>query len=147
MEALYTVESSSRLLATTSGIDLLKLLSPALTHSLYLATNFQRLLGTTALFVMFRAYYLSTILLRQSFYATQLLLLQSYYASALLSKHVFSTTKQTLKAGWKVAKPLREKLFFEFMVFVLGGGNGMLLVIFWPGWIVVGCVAWGIWGH
>lgn len=144
METLVSIPTSSTLLATTSSRNILNILSPALTHSLYLATVFQRLLSTTTVFLVFRAYYFSILLLRQSFYATQLLLLQSYYASSLLSKQLFSTTKQAMKAGWKAAKPLREKLFFEFMVFVLGGGNGLLLVVFWPGWIVV-AGAWGLW--
>lgn len=144
MDTLVSIPSSSTLLATTSSTNILNILSPALTHSLYLATIFQRLLSTTVLFVLFRGYHLSIILLRQSFYAAELLILQSYYALALLSKQLFSTTKQAAKASWRAAKPLREKLFFEFMVFVLGGGNGLFLVVFWPGWIVVGCVAWGI---
>jgi len=50
-----------------------------------------------------------------------------------------------VKMGWRASEPLRQKLFFEFMVFVLGGGYGILLILLWPGWIVVGTFALGLW--
>jgi len=36
-------------------------------------------------------------------------------------------------------------MFFEFAVFILGGGNQVILIVFWPGWIVVGGGVWGMW--
>ena len=33
---------------------------------------------------------------------------------------------------------LRKKLFYELAVFILGSGNGLILVLFWPGWLLVG---------
>lgn len=51
-----------------------------------------------------------------------------------------------MKRGWKATEELRKKLFFEFMAFVLGaGGNQILLVVFWPGWVVLVGGAVGIW--
>jgi hypothetical protein len=146
--AVQTPHSSSSLLAPSS--DVLAFLSPALTHSLYLAFIFQRLLSTTTVFVLFRAYLLSGLLLRQSFYATEILLAQSYYASRLVAQQFFLASKRSLSLAWRKTNPLRKKLFFEFMVFVLGGGgNGIILLVFWPGWLVVGpgvwCVMWA-WG-
>lgn len=45
---------------------------------------------------------------------------------------------------WKGSEGLRRKLWFELVVFVLGNGNGILLIVFWPGWImVVGLVVGG----
>ncbi len=44
------------------------------------------------------------------------------------------------------AERLRKKLCFELALAVLGpGGNGVLLVVLWPGWVVVGGAAWGVW--
>lgn len=136
---------SSSLVAPSS--DVLAFVSPALTHSLYLAFIFQRLLSTTTIFVLFRAYLLSGLLLRQAFYATEILLAQSYYASSLVAQQFFLASKRSLSLAWRTTDPLRQKLFFEFMVFVLGGGgNGIILLVFWPGWLVVGpgvwCVMW-----
>ncbi|PSS16728.1 hypothetical protein M430DRAFT_35411 [Amorphotheca resinae ATCC 22711] len=118
------------------------LLSPALTQSLLsLAVIFPRLLSTTTLFVLLRAYFLSAIILRQSAYAAQLLAAQSYYACSLMARQLFAAAKQSLKLGWKATERLRKKLIFELAVFVLGtGGNSMILLVFWPGWIVIGGV-------
>lgn len=38
----------------------------------------------------------------------------------------------------KQSRRLRKKLEFEFFVLILGTGNGIILMIFWPGWILVG---------
>lgn len=46
--------------------------------------------------------------------------------------------------GWKALAPLRKKLEYEFFVFVLGGGKGIILFVFWPGWIVVGSAIGGV---
>jgi len=50
-----------------------------------------------------------------------------------------------MRRSWKASEKLRNKLFFELVVFVLGGGNGMILLVFWPGWIVIGGGVLGVW--
>jgi hypothetical protein len=144
MTVLKPAPNPAALLTTPGTATILTVLSPALTHSLYFAAVFQRLLSTTTLFVIFRAYFLSLVVLRQSFYASQVLLLQSYYAAFLLSRQFFGAGKRILKMGWQGTENIRRKLFFEFMVFLLGTGYGMLLVVLWPGWIVIGCGAWAL---
>ena len=145
MMVLTPSPDPSALLSSTSSTNVINLVSPALTHSLYFAAVFQRLLSTTTLFIFLRAYVSSLFILRQTFYASQLLLIQSYYASALLARQTYPVLKQGMRRGWKATEKLRKKLFFEFMVFVLGEGNGVLLVLFWPGWIVIGSGVMGIW--
>jgi hypothetical protein len=147
MTVLNPSPNPSTLLAPSNkqNQNVLSLLAPALTHSYYLAILFQRILSTTTIFLFFRAYILSTILLRQSFYASQILFMQSYYASAVLAKQLCWTSKVALHISRKESEKLRNKLIFEFMVFVLGsGGNSLLLIVFWPGWIVVGGGVYGI---
>jgi len=145
MTVLTPIPNPSTLLSTSSQNNLLTILSRSLTNSLYLASIFRRLLSSTTLFVLFRAYFLALLLLRQSFSATQILLVQTDYAIALLTNKLFSTLKQAIKLGWKATEKFRNKLFFEFMLFILGEGNGILLVILWPGWLVLGGGAWGVW--
>ena len=145
MTVLTPSPNPSALLSGTSSTAILQLLAPTLKHSLYFAAVFQRLLSTTTLFLFLRAYVSSLFVLRQTFYASQLVLIQSYYASALLARQVTPALKQVMRRGWNATAKLRKKLFFEFMVFVLGGGNQVLLVVFWPGWIVVGGGAMGLW--
>lgn len=38
----------------------------------------------------------------------------------------------------KPGRRLRKKLEFEFFVLILGCGNGVCLLVFWPGWILIG---------
>jgi len=111
---------------STSTRPLLTLISP----TLYLAAVFHRLLSTTTLFLLLR----SLVVLRQAYYISQLLLLRC------------ARNVNWMKSrSWSVSEKLRNKLYFEVMVFVLGGGNGVLLLLFWPGWILI-WVIWMIWG-
>ena len=139
MAVLMPSPNSSTLLATTSSQNnILTLFSPALAHSLYFVAILQRFLSTTTLFVFLRCYLLSAVVLRQSYYATQVLAIQGYYALSMVTRHALSM-------GWKATEPIRKKLFFEFAVFILGNGNGLLLLMFWPGWLVIGGGVWGAW--
>jgi len=144
MTVLTPSPNPTTLLSPSQRTNILQLLSPALTHSLYLATIFQQLVSTTTLFLFIRAYISSLFILRQSFCASQILLMQSYYASTRAYKQISPVAKQGLRQGWKATERLRNKLFFEFMVFVLGGGSQVILAVFWPGWIVIGGAAGGI---
>jgi hypothetical protein len=120
---------------------ILTLLSPTFSNSLYLATILQRLLSTTTLFLLFRTYLLSLFLLQHS----QILFLRGLYASSILCKIACWTSKQGMRVLWQSMEGTRRKLFREFMIFILGGGNPLILVVFWPGWIVVGGGALGVW--
>lgn len=139
-----TMQSSAPAIFTTSDTNILSLLSPAFTHSIYLAVILQRLLSTTTLFLLFRAYFLSAMILRQSFYVSQILLLKSHYTSCLVSRQLFIVSKHGMKTGWKATENFRNRLLFEFMVWILGGGNSVILVVFWPGWIVIGGGLFGV---
>lgn len=143
---LQTSHPPSAILAPSRpNPNVLAFLTPALTHSLYLAYILQRLLSTTTVFVLFRASLLSGLLLRQSFYACEMLLARSRFAAGLVARQLLLSARQSLAVAWRASVCLREKLFFEFMVFVLGtGGNNIILLVFWPGWIVVGLGVWGV---
>ena len=121
------------------------LLSPALSSSLYLAAILQQLLSTTTIFVLVRTYLLSLFLVQQSYNASQVLLIRSLYASSLLCEKASWVSKQGMRVLWKRTEGIRQRLFREFMIFILGGGNQLFLVIFWPGWILVGGSIWGLW--
>jgi hypothetical protein len=132
-------------ITTRNTKPILTLLSPAFANSYYLVTILQRLLSTTTLFLLFRTYLLSLFLLQQSYHASQILLIQSLYASSIACKNAYWASKQGMRVLWRSTEGLRKKLFMEFMIFVLGGGNQFILVVFWPGWIVIGGGIWGIW--
>jgi len=140
-----TSNPATILTSTYNTKPILTILSPAFTNSLYLAHKLQHLLSTTTLFLLFRAYLLSLFLLQQSHHATQVLLIRIFYAASILGKNALWTGERGMRVVWKSTEGTRKKLFHEFMVFVLGsGGNAAILVLFWPGWILVGGF-WGIW--
>lgn len=62
----------------------------------------------------------------------------------LLSKEIAAMSVTALsKVAWgawnsKQCRRLRKKLEFEFFVLILGSGNGLILMVFWPGWILIG---------
>lgn len=45
----------------------------------------------------------------------------------------------------KSAQALRKKLVYEFAVFVLGSGNFIILLLLWPGWLVVAGLLFALW--
>lgn len=145
-----------------------------LSHSFAFATLLHRLLSTTTLYITFRTYLFSLLLLNQiihaakillintlhtsrtlfltSLYTSRILLLNSFSVSRLLLQHSLHTskfltahTKMGVQGSWKAIEPLRNKIFHEFMVFILGGGNVFILMLFWPGWLVLGGAAGGAW--
>lgn len=45
----------------------------------------------------------------------------------------------------RTVQVVRNKLFYEFAIFILGGGNTLIIWIFWPGWILFGLALWAFW--
>ena len=143
--AILTASRNPITITTQNAKPILTILSPAFTNPYYLVTILQRLLSTTTLFLLFRTYLLSLFLLHQSHHASQILLFQSLYASSIACKNAYWASKQGIRLLWRSTEGMRKKLFMEFMIFVLGGGNQLILVVFWPGWILVGGGILGIW--
>jgi hypothetical protein len=57
---------------------------------------------------------------------------------------------QIMYGTWEspVVKGLRRRIFHEFAMFILGGGNALILMLFWPGWWVLAgttCALWFLW--
>lgn len=145
MTVLTPSPNPTNLLTPTHVRALLSALSPVLTNTLSLFATLQTLLHNGTLFLLFRSYFL----LRQSFLVSQILLYGSsillWQYSSILGKGAYWTTKFGVKEGYKRTAWLRKKLQYEFFVFILGGGNPILLVVFWPGWLVVMTGVWGAW--
>jgi hypothetical protein len=140
--ARHAPPTAASLSLTTS--HLIAALHPALTQSLHFAAIFQRLLSSYTFFVSVQislfAVYTTQLLLLNAYFASKVVLLNSYYVSSLLAWNGLLTTREMARRGWKALEPLRKKLFFEFMVWILNP-YAVALFVFWPGWIVVG----GVW--
>lgn len=68
--------------------------------------------------------------------------LQTLLAAKKLAAMSVTALSNLAWGAWnsKQSRRLRKKLEFEFFVLILGSGNGFILMVFWPGWILVGLV-------
>lgn len=68
--------------------------------------------------------------------------LQTFLVTKELATMSVAALSKLAWGAWnsKQSRRLRKKLEFEFFVLILGSGNGIILMVFWPGWILVGLV-------
>jgi hypothetical protein len=144
---LHQTSLLPRLLNTTTSF--LYLRAYILTHILsflpplyYLTTVLSRLISNTTRVPTLQLFILSQVLLIQAYWVASLLAVQSYYASLLVLRQGWWLGKGGVRYAWKGSEGLRKKLWFELVVFVLGNGNGIVLILFWPGWIVIAGICW-----
>ncbi|KFH45166.1 hypothetical protein ACRE_040440 [Hapsidospora chrysogenum ATCC 11550] len=115
-------------------------------------------LGAVSVFLCLRAYYLlatATLLC-----AGRILLggsgggggISSHKNGAVTTLGAVSVAMsgQIMYGTWEspVVKGLRRRFFHEFATFILGGGNALILMLFWPGWLVLAgtsCALWFLW--
>lgn len=68
--------------------------------------------------------------------------LQTYLITRDLTMRCAAAFAKVASVAWnsKPARRLQKKVEFEFFVLILGCGNNFCLVVFWPGWILIGMV-------
>lgn len=68
--------------------------------------------------------------------------LQSYLITRDLTMRSTAAFARVASMAWnsKPLQKLQKKVEFEFFVLILGCGNNFCLVVFWPGWILIGLV-------
>lgn len=100
----------------------------------------QRRLEALSRAILVHAIYLATASWTLVSVASQLLAMSSFAVARFAAVRSALLSYWLGKALW--ASPpletLRKKAVFEFNMFVLGAGNGLFLVMFWPGWWVIG---------
>ncbi|EGX92621.1 hypothetical protein CCM_03994 [Cordyceps militaris CM01] len=103
------------------------------------AVHVQSIIGSLSVFLCWRAYLVASVSLVQAYYATRLLT----WGTKQGAWHGVAAAA----AVWdmKTTRVLRDKIFYEFALFVLGAGNGLFLVVLWPGWIVIGGTSFVLW--
>lgn len=64
-----------------------------------------------------------------------------------ITSHLLQSSGPLLLSLHKQTEPVRRKLFFEFMIFLLnpGLGHGLCVLLFWPGWVLVWLGLGGWW--
>ncbi|OPB42548.1 hypothetical protein A0O28_0036660 [Trichoderma guizhouense] len=94
-------------------------------------------------FICLQSYFISSIL----FISTRHAFFYAFIASAFLLKHVFAMTTKAIVDAWdsKSIQKIRARIFYEFAVFILGCGNAIFLIVFWPGWLLIGGALFALW--
>ncbi|CEJ94181.1 hypothetical protein VHEMI09729 [[Torrubiella] hemipterigena] len=118
-------------------------LGPTFATALY----FQRAVGSLSVFLCWRAYVLATFSLTTLLQTAKLLTFYAYVRMKFGAFHGYIMSTRIVAGVWdsKAVQMLRQKLFYEFALFILGMGNPLILMLFWPGWVVICGTAWAAW--
>lgn len=101
------------------------------------AVRFQHIIASLSAVVCWQACVAASFSLAAAAYTTKIV---AFYALVTAKFGAFHGLTMSLKAAaavwdWNSTRVLRKKLFYEFAVFILGTGNGFILLLFWPGWL------------
>lgn len=107
-------------------------MSPTLAYIIH----FQNIIGSFSVFLCWRAYLLASVSLARAVWATRLLAFYAFVGTKLGALQ--GATAIVALWDMKMTRTLRDKLFHEFALFILGAGNGIFLLVLWPGWVVLG---------
>ncbi|KAK7408540.1 hypothetical protein QQX98_009301 [Neonectria punicea] len=123
--------------------DIIRLLGPALET----AFRFQSLISSLSLFVCVQAWFLASVALVNVLYASKILALQASIATKAGAFHGYAMSNRAAAGIWnsRAIQKLRKKLWDEFALFILGSGNTVITVFFWPGWWVLGGASLSLW--
>jgi hypothetical protein len=123
--------------------DIIRLLGPALE----IALHFQSFISSVSLFLCLRACSIANLTCTHILIATKILVLKAFVATKFGAFHAIIMSSNAIVSLWnsRNIQALRKKLFYEFAVFVLGGGNILFVLLFWPGWWLIAAASWGLW--
>ncbi|KAK0620892.1 hypothetical protein B0T14DRAFT_238544 [Immersiella caudata] len=123
------------------SLDVISSLGPLVN----LAVWFQQILSSATLLLFLRTYLAVRVIGAAILFGSRIAALNALFASRLLAMKSAAMTQQTLTALWdsKTLRRLRKKIEYEFFALILGPmGNLMCLLLFWPGWAVLGAMGW-----
>lgn len=103
-------------------------LSFLLANGLLAANHFLINLKYTLIFLGLRTYYLSQLIATAAYYITKEACIRGAKTSVVVTKEAY-----------RRSEPARQRIFFEFMLLLFHPAP-MIMLIFWPGWVIVGAV-------
>jgi len=124
--------------------DVISSLGPVLN----LAIWFQQILSSATLLLFIRTYLAARVIAAALIFASRVAALNTLIVSRLLAVKSGAMTMQALSVLWDStgSKRLRKKIEYEFFLLILSpSGNLMCLMLFWPGWIILGAMGWSLW--
>jgi hypothetical protein len=114
-------------------------LSPILQSAL----DLQRILSSISLHILLQAYTAACFTLTTAVWSSRIVAVHTFFVvkgGVWVSQHAFWWTWTS-----KGVVAAREHTFKNFATWVLGSGNGIILVLFWPGWWCIAGTSCAIW--
>ncbi|KAK5652108.1 hypothetical protein OQA88_10886 [Cercophora sp. LCS_1] len=140
--SLLTTSTSKPGVALHQGPNVISSLGPLVK----LALQFQRLLGSATFILAVRTYLAATLIGRALLFASHVAALRTLILSKAIAFKSIVAVRQLAWSLWnsKQSRRVRKKIEFEFFVLFLGPANVLCLMLFWPGWLVLGAAAWAL---
>ncbi|KAK4121567.1 hypothetical protein N657DRAFT_577200 [Parathielavia appendiculata] len=142
--ALLTASRTAPSVSLSQRSDVMSTMYPLVNS----AVQFQQLLGSAAFHLFVRTYFAASVVATLSLWASKSIAWRTLLASRVLAARSLFLAKRLAWTAWdcKRSRSIRRKLQFELFVLLLGpGGNTLLLMIFWPGWLMLALLGWAIW--
>ncbi|EMT66035.1 hypothetical protein ACKRZS_013488 [Fusarium odoratissimum] len=140
---LLTASKVDLNVSTHPRSDITRLIVP----SLQIALRFQSLVGSISIFLCLHACIIASSAFVAVLQGSKIVSLNAFIAAKYSAFHSFNMSTQAVASAWnsKNVQRLRKKLWYEFAVFILGSGNLVFLMLFWPGWWVLAGACWAGW--
>lgn len=134
--ALLTASTADRpLFPGDPATAILSHITPAFTQLF----RVQQLLRQMTIFMSLHAYVLASTTLHIS----KLVAINGYSATKFSAAISASLAVGTWES--KAVRLMRKRMFHELATFILGCGNPIFCMVFWPGWWLVGGTTYAIW--
>jgi hypothetical protein len=112
------------------------------------AVQFQHLIGCAVFHLFVRTYFAASIVATASLWASKSIAWRTFLASRVIVARALFLASRLIWTAWdcKRSRRFRKRLEFELFILLLGpGGNSLLLMLFWPGWLMLAATGWGVW--
>lgn len=135
--------TASRVEPLSHNATIMSRMSPTLAY----VVHCQNIVRSLSFLLCQRAYLFANVSLACAYNAARFLAFYALVATKLGALHGSTASVRAAAAVWemKTTRMLRDKLFYEFALFILGAGNGLFLIVLWPGWIVIGGTSFVLW--
>ncbi|KAM0326717.1 hypothetical protein ACHAQA_006590 [Verticillium albo-atrum] len=110
------------------------------TRTVNLALGFQRLFSAVWISLLFRTYFLAAVTATTTLLASRVIAVHSF----TLTKTILLSSAKGCSIVWKTkrVRRMRKQMEYDFAMVILGPGvNTLIVMVFWPGWWVLGGAA------
>ncbi|KAH6612950.1 hypothetical protein B0J18DRAFT_71336 [Chaetomium sp. MPI-SDFR-AT-0129] len=141
--ALLAASRTTPTVSLTPPPDIISALHPLVTSAVY----FQHFLSSLAFHLFVRTYFAASVVATLTLWMSKTIAWRTLLVSKFLAIRSLLLARRTTWSVWdcKRARRFRKRLEFELYILLVGGGNTVLLVVFWPGWIMLGVLGCGVW--